>query len=195
MLKVALTGGIATGKSYVLDALRRRGVPCLDADALAHGVMAAGTEASRDIAARFGDVLTADGAVDRRKLAPIVFADASARRELEAIVHPAVYRAVQAGLRAFQLVDRAPLAVVDVPLLYESGRAADFDRVIATVCSVERQRERLRARGFDEKEIDLRLAAQLPAAEKARRADLVISTDGTFDDTERQIATVLQALR
>jgi len=157
--------------------------------------MAAGTEASLAIAARFGDVLTADGAVDRRKLAPIVFADASARRELEAIVHPAVYRAVQAGLRAFELVDRAPLAVVDVPLLYETGRAAEFDRVIATVCSVERQRERLGARGFNEKEIDLRLAAQLPAAEKARRAHLVIATDGTFEDTERQVDTVLQALR
>ena len=77
MLKIALTGGIATGKSYVLDQFRRRGVPCLDADALAHGVTAAGTEATAAIAARFGaDVLAADGAVDRTKLGPIVFADA-----------------------------------------------------------------------------------------------------------------------
>lgn len=195
MLKVALTGGIATGKSHVLDAIRRRGIPCLDADLLAHGVMAAGTEASHAIAARFGDVLTADGAVDRRKLGPIVFADVDARRDLEAIVHPAVYRAIQAGLRGIELVDQPPLAFVDVPLLYETGRAGDFDRVIVTMCAPERQRERLRARGLSDDEVEQRLAAQWPAAEKARRADIVISTDGTFAETDRQIDAALAALR
>src|SRR4051794_19372347 len=105
MLKIALTGGIATGKSYVLDQFQRRGVPCLDADELAHGVTAAGTEATSAIVARFGvDVLAADGSIDRRKLGPIVFADPSARRDLEGIVHPGVYRAIQAGLRGFELV-------------------------------------------------------------------------------------------
>src|SRR3977135_3453241 len=98
MLKIALTGGIATGKSYVLDQFRRRGVPCLDADQLAHGVTCAGTEATSAIAARFGGhVLAADGSVDRDTLGPLVFADPAARRELEAIVHPAVYRAITVG--------------------------------------------------------------------------------------------------
>src|SRR3954471_847284 len=114
MLKIALTGGIATGKSYVLDRFRRQGVPTLDADELAHGVIAAGTEATAAIAARFGDeILAADGSVDRRKLVPIVFADPAARRELEAIVHPAVQRAVAAGLRGFEMLGD-PLAVVAV---------------------------------------------------------------------------------
>src|SRR3954465_2033573 len=140
MLKVALTGGIATGKSYVLDQFRRRGVPCLDADELAHGVEAAGTEATMAIAARFGaDVLAADGSVNRAKLGPIVFADASARRELEAIVHPAVYRAIAAGLRGFELLGEYPIAIVDVPLLYESGAEKQFDRVIVTVCPPDLQ--------------------------------------------------------
>src|SRR5687767_15069107 len=130
MLRVALTGGIATGKSHVLDRFRRHGIPCLDADALAHGVEAPGTEATQAIAARFGaDVLAADGSVDRRKLGRIVFADGQARRELEAIVHPAVYRAVAAGLRGFELIGGSPFAVVDVPLLYETGHQSDFDRV------------------------------------------------------------------
>jgi dephospho-CoA kinase len=195
MLRIALTGGIATGKSHVLDALRRRGIACLDADQLAHGVMAAGTEAAQAIAARFGDVLTRDGAVDRRKLGPIVFADPGARRDLEAIVHPAVYRAIQAGLRGLELVDRPPLVVVDIPLLYETGRAGEFDRVVATVCSPERQRERLRARGLSDADAAQRLAAQWPAADKAARADIVISTDGTFDETEQQIEAALAALR
>lgn len=194
MLKVALTGGIATGKSYVLDALRRRGIPCLDADTLAHGVMAPGTEASAAIAARFGDVLTEDGGVDRTKLAPLVFGDPAARRELESIVHPAVYRAIEVGLRAFELIDRPPFAVADIPLLFESGHERDFDHVVATVCSESTQRERLRLRGLSDEAVDQRLAAQWPAQEKARRAQTVISTDGTFAETDAQIEQAILAL-
>jgi len=196
MLKVALTGGIATGKSYVLDQLRKRGVPCLDADELAHGVTAAGTEATAAIAARFGaDMIAADGAVDRAKLGPLVFADATARHDLEAIVHPAIYRAVAAGLRAFELTGEYPIAVVDIPLLYETGRAKDFDRVIATTCAPAIQLARLRERGLSEEAARQRLAAQLSSAEKAARADVVITTDGTFEETDRQIATIVEDLR
>jgi len=195
VLKVALTGGIATGKSHVLDELRKRGVPCLDADQLAHGVEAAGTEATRAIAARFGDVLAADGAVDRRKLAPIVFADPAARRDLEAIVHPAVYRAIAAGLRAFELLGHYALAVVDVPLLFETGHASDFDRVIVTACTPATQVARLVARGMPEAEARRRLAAQWPTEEKAARADFVIRTDGTFEDTNRQLDEVCRRLQ
>ena len=151
MLRVALTGGIATGKSHVLERFRRRGVPCLDADALAHGVEAAGTEATQAIAARFGaEVLARDGSVDRAKLGPIVFADSMARADLEAIVHPAVYRAIAAGLCAFELIENPRVAVVDIPLLHESGRASDFDAVIATVCPPDMQIDRLVKRGMSE---------------------------------------------
>jgi dephospho-CoA kinase len=195
MLKVALTGGIATGKSHVLARLRQLGVPCLDADELAHGVTAAGTEATQAIAFRFGpDILDAAGAVDRRKLGPVVFADSAARRDLEAIVHPAVYRAIAAGLRAFELVDAPPLAVVDIPLLLETGRGGEFDRVIATVCEPATQLSRLIARGHTAPEAQQRISAQMPAAEKAARADFVIRTDGSFADTDRQIQEVLQKL-
>lgn len=196
MLKIALTGGIATGKSHVLELFRRRGVPCLDADTLAHGVEAAGTEATQAIAARFGPaVLAGDGAVDRAKLGPIVFADAAARRELEAIVHPAVYRAITAGLRAFELTENPRLAVVDIPLLFETGRASDFDAVIATVCPVAMQVERLVARGMTDADARQRLAAQLPAAEKAARAQHTIDTSGTFEETEAQVQRILETLK
>ena len=195
MLKVALTGGIATGKSYVLEQCRRRGVPCLDADELAHGVEAAGTEATAAIAARFGDaVLSPDGSVDRAKLGAIVFADPSARRELEAIVHPAVYRAIAAGLRAFALVGDDPFAVVDVPLLYETGADKDFDKVIVTVCPPGMQLARLVERGMSGNAGRQRLAAQWPTEKKAARADFVIRTDGTFEETNQQIASVLESL-
>jgi dephospho-CoA kinase len=195
-VKVALTGGIATGKSYVLDQFRRRGVPCLDADVLAHGVMAAGTEATQAIATRFGlDFLDADGAVDREKLGPIVFADESARRDLEAIVHPAVYRAITAALRAFALIGGPPLAVVDVPLLYETGHQSEFDRVIVTACPVEVQIRRLAGRGLSEADARLRVAAQLPTDDKASRADFVIRTDGSYEETDRQVEQILQNLQ
>ena len=196
MLKIALTGGIATGKSYVLEQFRRRGVPCLDADSLAHGVTAAGTEATSAIAARFGaDILGADGSIDRARLGSVVFADAAARRDLEALVHPAVYRAIAAGLRAFELIDAPPLAVVDVPLLYETGHAEEFDRVIVTACAPEIQLARLLKRGLSEDHARQRIAAQWPTEKKAARATFVIRTDGTFEETDRQVELVLKNLR
>jgi len=195
MMKVALTGGIATGKSYALQQFRNRGIPCLDSDELAHGVTAPGTEATAAIAARFGrEILALDGSVDRAKLGPIVFGDADARRELESIVHPAVYRAITAGLRAFEIVDNAALAIVDVPLLYETGAADKFDKVIVTTCPPALQIARLVERGLTDASARQRLAAQWPTDEKAARADFIIRTDGSFEDTNRQIDQILRAL-
>jgi dephospho-CoA kinase len=196
MLRVALTGGIATGKSYVLARFQERGIPCVDADALAHGVEAPGTEATAQIASRFGpEVLLSDGSVNRAKLAPIVFADPSARRDLEAIVHPAVYRAIAAGLRAFELSGDYPFAIVDVPLLFETGHEKDFDRVIVTACPPDVQIARLRERGMSEEDARRRLAAQWPNEKKIGGATYVIRTDGTFDQTDAQIDRIDLDLR
>lgn len=195
MIKVALTGGAATGKSYVLEQFRKLGIPCLVADDLAHGVTAAGTEATAAIAARFGaDVVAKDGSVDRSALGAIVFADAAARRELEAIVHPAVYRAIEVGLRAFEKSgDR--LAVVEIPLLYESGHSGDFDRVIVTACADETQLRRLVSRGLSEQRARQVVAAQKPTAEKAALADFVVQTDGDKSETDAQVRDILDRLR
>lgn len=196
MKRIALTGGIATGKSYVLERFRRLGVACLDADELARGVTAAGTEATRAIADRFGaSVLDSEGAVDRPKLAAIVFSDATARRDLEVIVHPPVYRAIAAGLRAFEIIGGSPVAIVDIPLLYETGHQADFDRVVATVCPPAMQLRRLLARGVGEDEAKQRIAAQKSAEEKAARADFVIRTDGTREETDAEVERIWRNLR
>jgi dephospho-CoA kinase len=185
MLKIALTGGIATGKSHVLERFR------LDADVLAHGVTGAGTEATAAIVRRFGaDVLASDGSIDRARLGPVVFGDPAARRDLEAIVHPAVYRAIAAGLRAFELTG-SRLAVVDVPLLFETGHEGDFDRVILTACSESTQVERLVARGLSPEEARQRIAAQWPTPEKASRAHYIIDTDRDVAETDRQVDDVL----
>jgi dephospho-CoA kinase len=196
MLRVALTGGAATGKSYVLDQFRRHGIPCLVADDLAHGVTGAGTEATSAIAARFGaGVIAQDGSVNRDALGAIVFADAAARRELEAIVHPAVYRAIEAAIRAFAKLGDSTLAVVEIPLLYETGHASDFDRVIVTTCPDDLQLQRLIGRGLSEVRARQIVAAQKPTAEKAALADFVIRTDGEKSETDEQVRQVLQALR
>jgi dephospho-CoA kinase len=194
MLKIGLTGGIATGKSHVAGRLRQHGIPVLDADLLAHGAMAPGTEGAAAIARRFGpDILNEDGSVNRSQLGRIVFADAKARRDLEAIVHPAVHRSIVAGLHAFELLGH-PFAAVDVPLLYETGRAAEYDRIIVTTCSPARQMDRLIKRGLSEEAARQRISAQLSTDEKASRADFVIHTDGSFEDTDAQVAAVLLAL-
>jgi dephospho-CoA kinase len=196
MLRVALTGGAATGKSYVLEQFRRHGVPCIVADDLAHGVTAAGTEATSAIAARFGaGVIAQDGSVNRNALGAIVFADDAARRELEAIVHPAVYRAIEAGMRAFAKLGHSTLAVAEIPLLYETGNASDFDRVIVTTCPRDLQLQRLVGRGLSEARARQIVAAQKPTAEKAALADFVIRTDGEKSETDEQVRQVLQALR
>jgi len=195
MRKVALTGGIATGKSYVLDQFRMRGISCLDADELAHAVTSSGTAATAAIAARFGqEILAADGSVNRARLGPIVFSDPAARRELEAIVHPAVYRALRATLRELEAAG-VPLAIADIPLLFETAAATEFDRIIVTSCAPAQQVARLVERGLSAAAASQRLAAQWPIEEKAARADFVIRTDGTFDETNRQVDEVLSALR
>jgi|SRR6185369_6393757 len=195
MIRVALTGGAATGKSYVLEQFRRHGIPCVVADDLAHGVTGAGTEATAAIASRFGaGAIGHDGAVDRDALGAIVFADETARRDLEAIVHPAVYRAIEAAMRGFARVGGARLAVAEIPLLYETGRAADFDKVIVTACSDDLQLKRLMARGLSETRARQVFAAQKPTAEKAALADFVIRTDGEKSATDEQVRQILGAL-
>jgi dephospho-CoA kinase len=175
----------------VLERFGRLGVPTLDADLLVHGIEAAGTEATAAIAARFGaEVLAPDGSVNRGRLGPIVFADPAARRDLEAIVHPAVYRAIEMGVRAFELTGAYRFVIVDVPLLYETGGEARFDKVIVAACPREMQLARLAERGLTAEAARQRLAAQWPTDRKAARADYVVRTDGSFEDTDRQVAAI-----
>jgi dephospho-CoA kinase len=191
MRRVALTGGIATGKSYVTARLRKAGVPVVDADVLAREVVAPGSPGLTAIVHRFGPgVIRADGTLDRAALGERVFADAAARRDLEAIVHPAVRTAID---RFFSSLPPAtPLAVADIPLLFETGRAGDFDTVVVVACRPETQVSRVMARdGLSRAQAEARLAAQLPIADKVARADHVIWTDGTFADTDRQVEALL----
>jgi dephospho-CoA kinase len=196
MLKVAVTGGIGTGKSVVLAELAACGAPVIDADTVVHEALRAGSSAAAQVQRRFGEgVVGPAGDVDRARLAAIVFGDAAARRDLEAILHPAVYRAIEAWMRARE-GSGAPVAVAEIPLLYETGHDGDFDVVVVTACDGEEQVRRVVDRnGLSDAEARRRIAAQWPLAEKVRRADFVIGTDGTVEETRRQARSVWDALR
>lgn len=190
--RIALTGGIATGKSYCLEQFRRLGADVIDADTLARDAVAAGTTGFDAVVARFGPgVLDLTGALDRAALAGLVFHDAAARRDLEAIVHPLVYERI-AGW--FQQLRPQAVGIADIPLLYETGRHADFDAVIVAACPPALQVERLMARGLTREDAELRLRAQMPVEDKVRQADHVIDTSTTHKETDRQVADVWAAL-
>lgn len=195
MRRIALTGGIATGKTYVVGRLREAGVAVIDADVLARQAVARGTAGLAAVVQRFGtDVLTAEGHLNRAHLGRIVFADELARRDLEAIVHPYVRR----GIAEFfdQLPAATLFAVADIPLLYETHQERHFDFVVVVACAPAAQIERIVSRdGLSRDDAERRVAAQLPIEEKVRRADYVIRTDGRFVETDAQIAHLLQQWR
>ncbi len=189
-LRVALTGGIASGKSYCATRLRDRGAPVIDADQLAREVIAPGTAGAAAVEQRFGTL-------DRAALAALVFTDRHARTDLEAIIHPRVYDAIDAWYRALR---HAPFGIADIPLVFETDHARDFDRVILVACRPDQQRERLQARGMSPADAEARIAAQLTVEEKLARAKSaglsvdVIDTSGTTADTDRQIDRLIERL-
>jgi dephospho-CoA kinase len=196
MLKVALTGGIASGKSYCLARFAALGLPTIDADVLAREAVEPGAPALDAIRARFGpDVIASSGALDRSRLGGIVFQHAEARRDLEAILHPEVYRRIKAWSLEVEAAGCHPLAIADIPLLFETAHEREFDRIVVAACVPERQIERMRTRnGLSEADARRRLGAQWPVARKIERADYVIMTDGTFEDTDTQVERVYGAL-
>jgi dephospho-CoA kinase len=197
MLKVALTGGIATGKSYVRERFEALGVPTIDADSLARDAVLPSSPTLQEIVARFGrGMLAPDGTLNRQALAAHVFADEQERKDLERIIHPAVYTAITAWFVRLAAKGAPPIAIADVPLLYETDNAGSFDRVVVAACPEPMQIARMQQRdGLNDEEARQRLAAQWPIAEKVRRADYVIDTSGSYENTERQVIDVLRQLR
>jgi dephospho-CoA kinase len=188
---IGLTGNIGTGKSTVAALLRDLGAEVVDADRLAHDVMAPGTAEWQELVDRFGDeVLQADGAVDRRKLGAIVFADPVALRDLEAILHPGVRQRIRAR---FAAADR-PVVVEAIKLL-EGGLYLEVDAVWVVTAPRDEQVRRLMAtRGLSRAEAETRVDAQAPPAEKVARADVVVENGGDLEDTRRQVLSAWQAI-
>jgi dephospho-CoA kinase len=186
VLRVGLTGGIATGKTAVSDLLREQGAVVIDADVLARDVVQRGTPGLAAVVDRFGpDVLTSDGHLDREALGRIVFADPLARRDLEQIIHPEVRR------RAAEIetgADRDAVVVHVIPLLVETGQQDDFDVLVVVDVDPGLQLERLQQRnGFDGASARARVAAQASREARVAVADVVVDNSATRDDLRRQI--------
>ena len=197
MLRVGLTGGIGSGKSEVSRRLAALGAVVLDADAAARAVVEPGTPGLKRIAETFGPgVLRPDGALDRAKLAEIVFADDAARKKLNAIVHPLVHEHMRAAEQAAVQAGGDDLIVVHaVPLLAEGGRAGEFDLVIVVDLPPETQVERLAGRGMPEEQARARIAAQATREQRLAVADIVIDNSGTLADLDRQLSEIWADLR
>jgi dephospho-CoA kinase len=192
MLKVGLTGGYATGKSFVARELERLGCHIIYADQLGHEALSLGGEAYQPVIAEFGPaVLDDEGRIDRKKLAALVFADADRLATLSSVVHPAVFHLEEKLLNEIATSDPRGIAVIEAAILIEAKRDNAFDRIILTACDEEVQIVRAMKRDNATREQVLaRLANQMPLAEKRKYADYLVDTSGTKKETIRQVEEI-----
>jgi len=188
---IALTGGIGAGKSLVAQYFSELGARVVDADQLSRLAIERGSEGFDEVLLRFGESILRDGDIDRKALAEIVFADASARADLEEIIHPRVrelFNEVVADLEADETL------IYEIPLLVESNAAANFDLVITVEADLEMRKERLRKRGMFISEIERRIAAQASREEREAQADHIITNDGDEDALLRSVENLWEDL-
>jgi dephospho-CoA kinase len=194
MKVLGLTGGIGMGKSASARLLRARGVPVVDTDELARQVVQPGQSALARVLAAFGpQIARPDGQLRRDELARRVFADPAARRRLEAILHPPIRALWRAQIEAWRAEGR-PLAVVVIPLLFETKAEAELDVTVCVACSAATQQQRLRARGWTPEQIEQRLEAQWPVETKTARADYLVWTEADLDVHAAQLERILRLL-
>jgi dephospho-CoA kinase len=198
MRVVSLTGGVASGKSFVLQTFMKLGAYTIDCDVLSREVVIPCSKAWWEIVQFFStDILSNDLAIDRKKLRELVFSDAQKRAALEMIIHPEVRTKCRERIEAIKTIEPDPnaLIVVDVPLLIETGTQDDFDTVIVVYVSEATQIRRIMARDGITKEAAQKLIAlQMPVQEKLQFADYVITNEGTREETEKQVRKVFAAL-
>ncbi len=197
MLRVGLTGGIATGKSTVGAMFVELGCHLIESDQIAHQLFEPGQAVHAAVVKQFGNrVLALDGTIDRQILGDIVFKDPKARAKLNSLVHPAIIQRQQEWLKDMEAQDPHGIAIVDAALMIEVGTYKNYDKVIVVTCSPEIQRERLRARSaLSEEKIESRIRSQMPNEEKTKYADFVIDNSGSVESTRVQVETVYQQLR
>jgi dephospho-CoA kinase len=197
MLRVGLTGGLASGKSFVGHALADFGCYLIEADKLGHEVMLQGGEAYDGIIGEFGpSILDAEGRISRRKLSGMVWEYPERLEKLNQLVHPPVQKREENAMAEIGRRDPQAIVVVEAAILVETGRYKSFDRLIVVTCSGEQQMERALERGsYNRDEILARLSRQLPLKEKLRVADYVIDTSGTKEETLEQVRKVYGSLR
>ena len=195
MKLLGLTGGAGMGKSTAAGFLLQQGARVVDTDELARDLTQPGQPALAEIRHEFGGgVFLPDGSLNRAALAGIVFAADSLRKKLEAILHPRIRERWLAQVEGWRR-ENCPLAVVIIPLLFETQAEAAFDKIICVACSASAQRDRLVARGWTPEQIRLRVAAQMPVEQKIARSHFVVWSEGRPEVHRRQITQILQILQ
>jgi dephospho-CoA kinase len=189
-----LTGGVGMGKSTAAGFFLQLGVRLVDTDDLAHELVQSGQPALAEIEREFGSgLLAADGSLKRAELARLVFSDVAARKQLEAILHPRIRDRWEAQAELWR-GEKCPVAMVVIPLLFETGAETSFDKIICVACSPAGQRARLQGRGWPVARIQGCLAAQLPAEQKIARSHFVVWTEGSLASHRRQIQEIVKKI-
>ncbi len=189
---IGITGGVGMGKSTAAKLLREQGVPVVDSDDLARDVVAVGEPALAEVSEIFGaEFMDAQGQLDRGKMAAHIFGNDAERKKLEAIIHPRVRECWLLQMESWR-AENVPLGVVVIPLLFEVGAEGEFDSVICVACTGNTQRERLRARGWDDVQITARIAAQMDVTEKIKRANQVVWTEGDVNLLREQLQSIFR---
>jgi dephospho-CoA kinase len=195
MLRIGLTGGIASGKSTVASMLHDLDCPVLAADALGHELLEPGQTAYAEVVREFGiDILDSYGNVDRTALGEIVFADTEKRARLNQILHPRIQDIIQKWFAALDQPGGPELAIVEAALIIEADYQKDLNKIIVCWCRRAQQIERLLERGLTEEQALLRIAAQMPMEEKRTMADETIDCSGTIEETERETGAAIKRL-
>ena len=188
MLRVALTGGIGSGKSLVGEILEELGALVIDSDQLAREVIERGSPGYEEVVTAFGDSILSEGQIDRSKLAAVVFNESDLRKKLESIIHPLVREAAEKLARK---LPSGAILINQIPLLVESDGAKRFDYVVTVSADEEIRRERLRLRGLKDYEITQRMAAQVSDSEREKIADYIIRNDGSIDELTRAVEALM----
>lgn len=188
MLRVALTGGIGSGKSLVGEILEELGALVIDSDQLAREVIERGSPGYEEVVTAFGDSILSEGQIDRSKLAAVVFNESDLRKKLESIIHPLVREAAEKLARK---LPSGAILINQIPLLVESDGAKRFDYVVTVSADEEIRRERLRLRGLKDYEITQRMAAQVSDSEREKIANYIIRNDGSIDELTRAVEELM----
>jgi dephospho-CoA kinase len=197
MLRVGLTGGIATGKTTVGHMFVQLGCHLIDSDEIAHQLFEPGQDVHAAVIGAFGpNIVASDGSIDRKILGEIVFKDPAARAKLNALVHPAIIRRQQEFLANVARTDPKGVGIVSAALMVEIGTYKNYDKVIVLSCPPDVQRARLKTRSaLSDEQIEQRLAAQMPVEEKVKHGDFVIDTSTDLETTRRQVEAINSKLR
>jgi len=188
VLRVALTGGIGSGKSLVGEILEELGALVIDSDQLAREVIERGSPGYEEVVTAFGDSILSEGQIDRSKLAAVVFKESDLRKKLESIIHPLVREAAEKLARK---LPSGAILINQIPLLVESDGAKRFDYVVTVSADEEIRRERLRLRGLKDYEITQRMAAQVSDSEREKIANYIIRNDGSIDELTRAVEELM----